>query len=123
MNIQDPISDMLTRIRNAQAVAKKEVHMPSSKLKQAIAEVLKNEGYIADFETVTNGSKVTLVIFLKYYQGAPVISHLKRASRPGLRQYKGKHDLPKVQNGLGIAIMSTSKGVMTDKQARATGQG
>lgn len=123
MSIQDPVADMLTRIRNAQAVAKKEVLIPSSKLKIAIAKVLKDEGYINDFEVIDEAQRLGLLIQLKYFQGMPVIAELKRVSRPGLRQYKKKAALPKIQNGLGVAIVSTSKGVMTDRQARSLGQG
>jgi small subunit ribosomal protein S8 len=118
----DPIADMLTRVRNAQAAHKTEVAMPSSKLKLAIAKVLLDEGYISDFAT-DDSKKPTLTISLKYYQGKPVIEELKRVSRPGLRIYKNKHELPKILNGLGIAIISTSAGVMTDKQAREAGRG
>jgi len=118
----DPIADMLTRVRNAQAAHKTEVAMPSSRLKLAIAKVLLDEGYISDFAT-DDSKKPTLTISLKYYQGKPVIEELKRVSRPGLRIYKNKHELPKILNGLGIAIISTSAGVMTDKQAREAGRG
>lgn len=123
MSLQDPISDMLTRIRNAQAVNKKQVSMHFSKLKNAIATVLKDEGYIEDFNREENEGKPTLVITLKYFQGTPVIYEMKRVSRPGLRQYKKNKDLPKVKDGLGIAIISTPKGLMTDKNARAKGHG
>ena len=122
MSMQDPISDMLTRIRNAQAVAKKEVAMPLSKLKVAVAEVLKEEGYIVDYR-VDNTAPSTVTITLKYYEGQPVISEVKRVSRPGLRVYKGKTDVPKVKGGLGIAIISTPKGVMSDRKARRQGEG
>lgn len=118
----DPIADMLTRIRNAQSAGKTNVTMPSSKAKQAIAEVLKDEGYITDI-VVGSDARPELTITLKYYQGNPVIDHIKRVSRPGLRIYKNKDELPKVLNGLGIAIISTSAGVMTDKKARAEGRG
>jgi len=118
----DPIADMLTRIRNAQSAGKVEVNMPSSKAKMAIAAVMKEEGYITDFET-SSDAKPQLSITLKYYQGSPVIDELKRISRPGLRIYKNKDELPKVLNGLGVAIISTSAGVMTDKKARAEGRG
>lgn len=121
--MSDPISDMLTCVRNAQAVGKNEVKMPSSKLKIAICKVLKGEGYITEYEVTNVDSKPTLIITLKYYLGRPVISEIKRLSRPGLRVYKGKHDLPKLQNGLGTVILSTSKGVMTDRAARTMGQG
>lgn len=118
MSLQDPIADMLTRIRNGQAKFKREVSMPSSKLKCAIAGVLKEEGYIVDFEISEEGVKKTLVIELKYFEGKPVIETLKRFSRPGLRRYRSKSDLPRILAGLGTAIVSTSKGVMTDKSAR-----
>jgi len=119
----DPIADFLTRIRNGQSANKVEVVMPSSTLKCAIAAVLKDEGYINDFATADEAGKPTLTVTLKYYDGKPVIEKLQRASRPGLRLYKGKDDIPSIQNGLGIAIVSTSKGVMSDRQARAAGQG
>lgn len=118
----DPIADMLTRIRNAQSASKADVTMPASKAKLAIAGVMKEEGYIADFE-VSSDAKPQLKIALKYYQGNPVIDEMKRVSRPGLRIYKNKDELPKVLNGLGVAIISTSAGVMTDKKARAEGRG
>ncbi|MGB5259679.1 MAG: 30S ribosomal protein S8 [Gammaproteobacteria bacterium] len=123
MMMTDPIADFLTRIRNGQAASKVDVSMPSSKLKCAIAAVLKDEGYILDFATMEDGSKQVLTVTLKYHDGMPVIEKLKRASRPGLRLYKGKDDIPSIQNGLGIAIVSTSAGVMSDRQARAAGQG
>ena len=123
MSMQDPISDMLTRIRNAQRADKVSVSMASSKLKTAIANVLKDEGYIEDFKVEANDGKPTLEIQLKYYAGRPVIERLDRVSRPGLRIYKGSNDIPKVMNGLGVAIVSTSKGVMTDRKARAAGIG
>jgi len=119
----DPISDMLTRIRNAQAITKTEVSMPSSKLKAALAGVLKDEGYISDFAVTDEDSKAKLVITLKYYDGKPVIGDIKRASRPGLRIYRSKDELPKVMGGLGVAIISTPVGVMTDRAARAAGHG
>lgn len=119
----DPISDMLTRIRNGQAANKVEVCMPSSKLKCAIAAVLKDEGYITDFSTGEEDGKPVLTVTLKYYEGKPVIESLKRASRPGLRLYKGKDDIPSIQGGLGVAIVSTSRGVMSDRKARAAGEG
>ena len=122
MSMHDPISDMLTRIRNAQRSGKVFVIMPSSKLKCAIAKVLKEEGYIEDF-SVSNDVKPVLSITLKYYAGRPVIEQIKRVSRPGLRIYKGSDEIPTVMNGLGIAIVSTSKGVMTDRKARAAGIG
>ncbi len=118
----DPIADMLTRIRNAQAASKVDVSMPSSKLKLSIARVLKDEGYITDFST-DGASKPVLTITLKYYEGRPVIESIKRVSRPGLRIYKSKDELPRILNGLGVAIVSTSAGVMTDRQARSAGRG
>jgi small subunit ribosomal protein S8 len=123
MSMQDPIADMLTRIRNAQAVAKKTVEMPSSSVKVGVAEVLKKEGYIADYtvETVQRKSRLTLV--LKYYGGVPVINSVLRVSKPGLRVYRDKDTLPVVMNGLGIAIVSTSKGIVSDRVARKLGCG
>ena len=118
----DPIADMLTRIRNAQSAGKADVTMPSSKAKLAIASVMKDEGYITDF-AVSSDAKPNMTVTLKYYQGSPVIDEMKRVSRPGLRIYKNKDELPKVLNGLGIAIISTSAGVMTDKKARSEGRG
>jgi small subunit ribosomal protein S8 len=123
MSMSDPIADMLTRIRNAQGVQKTNVSMPSSKVKVAIANVLKDEGYIEDFAVSTEGGKSELQIGLKYYTGRPVIERIERVSRPGLRIYKGKDEIPQVMNGLGVAIVSTPKGVMTDRKARATGVG
>ncbi|HFD91885.1 MAG TPA: 30S ribosomal protein S8 [Gammaproteobacteria bacterium] len=123
MSMNDPVADMLTRIRNAQATEKATVSMPSSKLKLAIARVLKDEGYITDFSVDGDEKKPQLTITLKYYQGQPVIEQIQRVSRPGLRAYRGTSDLPKVNNGLGIAIVSTSGGVMTDRAARAAGVG
>lgn len=123
MSMSDPVADMLTRIRNAQQVAKAVVAMPSSKLKVAITSVLKDEGYVEDFSVDPNEKKPVLNIQLKYYAGEPVIELLERVSKPGLRIYKDKASLPKVMNGLGVAILSTSKGVMTDRKARATGIG
>jgi len=123
MSMTDPISDMLTRIRNAQAVAKTVVSMPASKLKSSIAQVLKDEGYIDGFAVRDKDGKPELEISLKYYAGEPVIEKIERISRPGLRIYKGSGDLPKVMNGLGVAIVSTSRGVMTDRKARASGIG
>lgn len=123
MSMSDPVSDMLTRIRNAQAADKVSVTMPSSKLKVAIAAVLKDEGYIDDFAVRENAGKPQLDVSLKYYAGRPVIERIERVSRPGLRQYRGTKDLPKVLNGLGVAIVSTPQGVMTDKKARAAGVG
>ena len=118
----DPIADMLTRVRNAQAASKFDVTMPSSKFKLSIAKVLQDEGYIAGYSS-DNAVKPTLTVTLKYYDGRPVIDELKRVSRPGLRIYKNKNELPKILNGLGIAIVSTSAGVMTDREARDTGRG
>lgn len=122
MSMHDPISDMLTRIRNAQRANKASVVMPSSKLKVAIAKVLKEEGYIEDF-AVSADAKPILEIQLKYYAGRPVIERIQRVSRPGLRVYKGSNDIPFVMNGLGVVIVSTSQGVMTDRKARANGVG
>ncbi len=123
MSMTDPVADMLTRIRNGQSAGKKFIKQPSSKLKVSIAKVLKEEGYIADFSTETNGSHTEMTVELKYYKGAPVIESIKRVSRPGLRIYKSKDELPKVLGGLGVAIVSTSNGVMTDRAARAIGHG
>jgi small subunit ribosomal protein S8 len=123
MSMSDPIADLLTRIRNAQMAKLPTVGMPSSKMKMAIAKVLQDEGYIADYQVDENGGKPMLNIDLKYFQGKPVIEEIKRVSRPGLRSYKGKEDLPKVRAGLGISIMSTNKGLMTETQARAAGVG
>lgn len=122
MSMQDPIADMLTRIRNGQAAAKKNVNMPASKLKASIAQVLTDEGFISGF-SVEEGAKATMTVELKYYQGRPVIDELKRVSRPGLRIYKKVDELPKVIGGLGVAIISTSKGVMSDRAARKAGHG
>ena len=122
MSLQDPISDMLTRVRNAQKAKKVSVEMPASKQKANIAAVLKDEGYISGFN-VSDGSLSKLVIELKYFQGRPVIEQVRRISRPGLRIFKSKDDLPTINGGLGIAIISTSKGLMTDRQARAAGHG
>ncbi len=122
MSMSDPIADMLTRIRNAQAVTKKEVAIPNAKIKIEIAKILKEEGYIIDY-SVSNDLKAVLTIILKYYEGKPVISNIQRVSTPGLRIYKAKDDLPKVLAGLGIAIISTSKGLMTDRNARLAGHG
>ena len=123
MSMSDPIADMLTRIRNAQSVEKAVVTMPSSKLKIAIAQVLKDEGYIDDFAVRADGGKSELNISLKYYAGRPVIERIERVSRPGLRIYKGRNEIPQVMNGLGVAIVTTPKGVMTDRKARQTGVG
>jgi small subunit ribosomal protein S8 len=123
MSMTDPVADMLTRIRNAQMAEKLSVSMPSSKLKVAIAMVLKDEGYIDDFVVRENGAKPELNVALKYYAGHPVIERIERVSKPGLRVYRGKDDLPRVMNGLGVAIVSTPKGVMTDRRARAGNMG
>lgn len=123
MSMTDPIADMLTRIRNAQMVEKASVSMPASKIKSAIAAVLKDEGYIEDFAVRSNDGKSVLDIALKYYAGRPVIERIDRISKPGLRVYKGKDELPRVMNGLGVAIVSTPKGVMTDRKARASNVG
>ncbi|MDH5735012.1 MAG: 30S ribosomal protein S8 [Gammaproteobacteria bacterium] len=122
MSMSDPIADMLTRIRNGQSAGKVDVAMPASNMKQAIAKVLKDEGYIKDF-SVSSDAKAEMTVSLKYFEGRPVIDSIKRVSRPGLRIYKNKDELPKVLNGLGIAIVSTSSGVMTDREARAAGHG
>lgn len=122
MSMQDTLSDMLTRIRNAQMASKSKVSMPCSKLKVSVANVLKEEGYINDF-SATEGAKAELEITLKYFEGRPVIEEIKRASRPGLRYYSGAEDLPKVRGGLGVSIISTSKGVMSDRAAREAGVG
>jgi small subunit ribosomal protein S8 len=123
MSMTDPIADFLTRIRNGQSSGKTEINVPASKVKLAIAKVLKDEGYIEDFAANANDGKPTLAVQLKYHQGRPVIDRLERVSRPGLRVYKGKDELPKILGGLGIAIVSTSHGVMSDRQARAAGHG
>jgi small subunit ribosomal protein S8 len=123
MSMTDPIADLLTRIRNGQSARKTEVSMASSRLKTAIARVLKEEGYVADFRLDSDGAKQTLTIGLKYYEGRPVIDRLERVSRPGLRIYRGTGELPKVQGGMGTVIVSTPRGVMTDRQARSIGQG
>ncbi|MEE8464274.1 MAG: 30S ribosomal protein S8 [Gammaproteobacteria bacterium] len=123
MSMSDPIADMLTRIRNGQKAGMVRVSMPGSKMKQAIAKVLKDEGYVVDFQTEVNDVHSTLHVDLKYFEGKPVIESLQRASRPGLRSYKGKDELPKVLGGLGVAIVSTSRGVMTDREARKQGHG
>ena len=123
MSMSDPIADMLTRIRNAQASEKVSVQMPCSKVKVAIAAVLKDEGYIEDFKVSADAGKSMLEIGLKYYAGRPVIEKIERVSRPGLRIYRASRDIPPVMNGLGIAIVSTSRGVMTDRKARASGVG
>ncbi len=123
MSMTDPIADMLTRIRNAQMVGHADVSMPCSKLKVSIAQVLKDEGYIDEFAVRDESTKRQLRIGLKYYAGRPVIERLERISKPGLRVYKGRDDIPRVMNGLGVAILSTSRGVMTDRKARADGIG
>jgi small subunit ribosomal protein S8 len=123
MSMTDPIADMLTRIRNGQKARKVGVSMPSSKQKVAVAAVLKDEGYITDFSTEGEGATKTLNVELKYFEGAPVIESVRRVSKPGLRIYRGKEELPKVLGGLGIAIVSTSAGVMSDRQAREKGIG
>lgn len=123
MSMSDPIADLLTRIRNAQMVSKSTVTLPSSRVKVAIVQVLKDEGYIDGFQVRENNGKPELVIDLKYYAGRPVIERIERVSRPGLRVYKGHASIPQVMNGLGIAIVTTPKGVMTDRKARANGVG
>ena len=123
MSMTDPIADMLTRIRNGQSATKVEVSMPLSKLKKSLAVVLKDEGYISDFSEQDIDGKPTLNVTLKYFQGKPVIETIKRISRPGRRVYKANSDLPKVQSGLGVAIISTSAGLMTDRDARKAGHG
>ena len=123
MSMSDPIADMLTRIRNAQSAEKTSVTMPASKLKTAIAQVLKDEGYIEDFKQVDNDGKPLLDMELKYHAGRPVIEKIERISRPGLRIYKGAQEIPTIMNGLGMAIVSTSRGLMTDRKARSTGVG
>lgn len=123
MSMTDPIADFLTRIRNGQAAGKAEITAPASKLKAAIAHVLREEGYIADFKEQSVAGKPAIAVVLKYYQGRPVIARIDRGSRPGLRRYSGKNDLPKVDGGLGVAIISTPKGVMTDRAARRIGEG
>jgi len=123
MSMSDPISDMLTRIRNAQSVQKSKVEIPASKVKTGIARVLKDEGFINDFRDIEVEGKQVLEITLRYMNGRGVIESMKRVSSPGLRQYRGKDKLPKIQNGLGVAVISTSKGIMTDASARAAGEG
>jgi small subunit ribosomal protein S8 len=123
MSMTDPIADFLTRIRNGQSSGKPEVGMPASRIKLALAKVLKDEGYIEDYAVADQGARSTLTLRLKYYQGRPVIDRLERVSRPGLRVYKGKDDLPRILGGMGVAIISTSRGVMTDREARAAGHG
>jgi small subunit ribosomal protein S8 len=123
MSMTDPIADFLTRIRNGQQARKKQVVVPSSKVKEAIAAVLKDEGYISEFSVVADGAKKTLTLNLKYFDGKPVIERIERISRPSLRVYKGKDELPKVLGGLGVAIVSTPGGVVSDRRAREAGQG
>lgn len=123
MSMSDPIADMLTRIRNGQAAGKAAVRIPASKQKNALAQVLKDEGYIIDFGAAEMDGKPAIEVTLKYFQGEPVIDYIQRVSRPGLRIYKSREELPKVRGGLGIAIVSTSKGVMTDREARNQGHG
>jgi small subunit ribosomal protein S8 len=123
MSMTDPIADMLTRIRNAQLARKASVSMPSSTVKAAIAAVLQDEGYVESFAVGNDGGKPTLTLALKYHQGRPVIEMIRRVSTPGLRVYKGKDELPQVNGGLGVAIVSTPKGVVSDRQARALGEG
>ena len=123
MSMTDPIADFLTRIRNGQQARKKQVVSPSSKIKEAIAAVLKDEGYIADYSVIADGAKKTLTLTLKYFEGKPVIERLERVSKPALRVYKGKDELPKVLGGLGVAIVSTPSGVVSDRKARAAGHG
>ncbi|MEI8054635.1 MAG: 30S ribosomal protein S8 [bacterium] len=123
MSMSDPIADMLTRIRNAQAARKPDVSMPMTKLKAAIAEVLKTEGYILDYRAEEIDNKKQLVLDLKYYQGKPVIENIRRISRPGLRVYRDKSKIPQIMGGMGIAIVSTSKGIMSDRAARLLGEG
>ncbi len=123
MSMHDPIADMLTRIRNAQSAQKVSVTMPSSKIKNAIAEVLKSEGYIAEYSNQVTGPKAELTVVLKYFEGKPVIERIDRVSRPSLRIYKGKAELPRVLGGLGISIVSTSKGLMSSRKAESIGLG
>ena len=123
MSTTDPISDFLTRIRNGQMARKKQITAPSSTVKEAIAAVLKDEGYIADYNVTADGNKKTIALALKYFDGKPVIERIERISKPSLRVYKGKDELPKILGGLGIAIVSTPKGVVSDKKARAAGEG
>jgi len=123
MSMSDPIADMLTRIRNAQAAKKADVSMPSSKLKKEIANLLKSEGFVSDVETSSKDNKSELKLSLKYFEGKAVIEELKRVSRPGLRIYKSAEELPKIKNGLGVAVISTSKGLMSDRSARKAGVG
>jgi len=123
MSMTDPIADFLTRIRNGQQARKKQVVSPSSKVKEAIAAVLKDEGYIADFSVTADGAKKTITVTLKYFEGKPVIDRIERVSKPALRVYKSKDELPRILGGLGVAIVSTPSGVVSDSKARAAGQG
>lgn len=123
MSMQDPIADMLTRIRNGQAAGKSRVSLPHSRAKERLAELLKNEGFVEEFEVRRDGNKAFIEVQLKYYFGEPVVERLERVSRPGLRVYRGKNDLPRVNAGLGVAVISTSKGLMTDQGAREAGLG
>ena len=123
MSMTDPIADLLTRIRNGQKAKKTEITMPSSKVKQAVVKVLEDEGYIESFSSDAEDNKDRLTVKLKYFEGRPVIENIQRVSRPGLRVYRGKDDLPKVMGGLGVAIISTSQGVMSDREARTSGHG
>ena len=123
MSMTDPVADLLTRIRNGQSAGKAHISLDSSKIKTAIAKVLKDEGYVADYRVSEETGKPRLIVDLKYYEGRPVIARLERVSRPGLRIYRGKDELPKVLGGMGTVIVSTPQGVMTDRQARAIGQG
>lgn len=123
MSMTDPIADLITRIRNAQATGKEEVSMPSSKLKVSVCKLLKDQGYIGDYKVLSNDAKPQLVVTLKYYKGEPVIASIVRVSKPGRRVYKSKSDLPAVLGGFGVAVISTSKGVMTDREARENGHG
>jgi len=123
MSMNDPVADMFTRIRNGQSAKKVEVNMPSSKLKVEIARLMKEEGYVSDYSVADQDGKAVLTVALKYYEGKPVIEMIKRASRPGLRVYMAKDEVPKVKGGLGVAIVSTSKGLMTDRAARKAGTG
>lgn len=123
MSMTDPIADLLTRIRNGQTAGKSHVRIPSSRVKKAILEVLKDEGFVGEFRSETDGGKETLIVELRYHDGDPVIESLSRVSKPGRRVYRGKDDLPQVDGGLGVAIVSTSQGLMSDREARAKGQG
>ncbi|MEJ2514212.1 MAG: 30S ribosomal protein S8 [Gammaproteobacteria bacterium] len=123
MSMTDPIADLLTRIRNGQSAGKAHVRIPASRVKKAILEVLREEGYVGDFRSETEGGKETLIVELRYHDGDPVIDKLSRVSKPGRRVYRGKDELPQVEGGLGVAILSTSQGLMSDREARAKGQG